>query len=422
MKRRDALLALAGAGSALAVTSQVAWCRDLVGGPVTNVLDHIPGDLHAAIRRGRSTTDLARFFDLAARHAVANGQALYVPQGTYSMRTWSPPADLLLTTDGRSTVFEQLPTNNVPQRFIRVLANNVRLWPGSSATITGNIAANATSFNSGVQVFAEDGATIEQFACGDIYGENLGGDVIETGSHPNGRLGHCSIGTIYGDNIYRNIVSITAGATGHIQGVVQTGGVGMLGVDFEPDPGSGSPIQRWTFDSFRCHRVSFVGDPAVPVGVIEGRRLDLDYRAHGPSSPPFRYGGVTAATEGFLFLAAIRYRNCRQIRINEAVISHFPRGAIIDIGEGRDDGYTDLFRCDYLELHDNGLSTSYEIAQHKTRLLSIGYLVSRNKPTKTTATLIGATATDSVAEIEAGSIDDPVVAHHTGRVRIGRRA
>jgi hypothetical protein len=387
--------------------------------PGYSVLNQIPPDLHRAIRSGFAKIDLSRFFDAAAREALAMGQVLYVPQGTYPMLTWAPPADLTLVTAGRRTIFEQLGSNGVPQRFIRVLVDNVRLWPGGSATIRGNIARNATSFNSGVQVYAGNGTTINRFVCGDIYGTDIGGDVLETGSHPLGRLGDCQIGTIYADNVLRNIISITAGSSGHIEGVIQLGGVGLVGLDFEPDRYSGSPIENWTFGTARCHRVTFAGDPERPIGNVSGELLDLSYTNFRSSSPPFDYGGVTAAASPTLFEVGIRYRNCRSVVLKRAFIRNFPRGAVVDIGEGRDDSYTQLFRVDYLELHNDGATSGYEIAQQKTSRLSIGYLVSNDKPNAATATLIGGTAHDSVAEIEGGEVSGRLVAQHTGRVQVG---
>jgi hypothetical protein len=416
LKRRTLLAALAAGGAGLVALSRTGSCQSVA--PGHSVLGHIPLNLHAAILSGTAKADLAPFFDAGAAEAVAAGQALYVPPGTYPMRTWAPPANLTVLTAGRQTVFQQLPTNGVPQRFIRILHDNVKLWPAGSATIKGEIARNATTFNSGVQVYAGEGATISSFVCGDVFGVDLGGDVLETGSHPLGKLGRCQIGTIYGDNILRNIVSITAGSTGRIEGVVQLGGVGLLGLDFEPDANSGSPIENWTFGKVRCHRVTFAGDPARPIGNISGDSLDLSYTDFGSSRPPFNYAGVNASANPTLFEVGLRYRNCSSVTIKRAVIRNFPRGAIIDIGEGDDDSYTGLFRIDYLELHNDGAKSTYEIAQQKTRRLSIGYLMSRDKPNPSTASLIGGTAQDSLAEIDDGEISGRLVAQHTGRVRL----
>ena len=420
--RRETLLTLAAIGgcSLLSPRSCLGQSAPGASGSAYNVLQEIPSDLHDEIRNGTARTDLQRYFDAAARRALARRQPLYVPAGTFPMRTWSPPANLTVLTSGRQTVFEQLPTNGVSQRFIRVLTDNVRLWPGGSATVKGNIAENATSFNSAIQVHADDGVVIESFVCGDVYGIDLGGDVLETGAHARGRLYNCNIGTIYGRNVYRNIVSITAGRFGHLDGVIQLGGVGLFGLDFEPDPGSGSPLERWTFGTAQCHRVNFVGDPQVPIGSISGNLLDLSYTEYGPSRPPFDYAGVNAAKSPALFEIGVRYRNCDNISIKRAIIRDFPRGAIIDIGENPNDGYTNLFRCDYLELHGNGIKSTYEIAQQKTRRLSVGHLVSNRKPSPAVATLIGGAVSDSVAEIEIADIAGRAVLTHTGRVSIGR--
>jgi hypothetical protein len=85
---------LASVGGAFLTRSSTPDAAEPVSGSAgratVSVLDHIPSDLHAAIRRGRCGVDLARFFHAAATAANAGqargdgpGGTVLVPAGTY---------------------------------------------------------------------------------------------------------------------------------------------------------------------------------------------------------------------------------------------------------------------------------------------------------------------------------------------------
>lgn len=393
-----------------------------------SVLDHIPEIHHAAIAaRTLTGTNLKTYFDAAGAASVTSNRPLYVPRGTYPMTTWSPVAGLTVLTDGTETEFKQIDSAGAPQRFIRVLVDGVELWPGGAATINGAMTAvatyglpgvNATSFNSGIQVYADTGVTINSFAVGDIYGLNIGGDVIETGAAPTGVLKSVNIGTVYADNVYRNGVSITAGATGRIDAVIQLTGIGYLALDFEPDASSGSPVENWTVGIVRGHRVAFSGQPSAPAGMIKVDQLYLDYTAFGASSPAFDYGGVSAATQPVAFGTAVQYRNFDTIHIGQCYIANHPQAAITDASSAPD-VYTKLVRIGYLELHQCDAGTGRSITQQKTYEFSIGYVLADDKSNNTYPVIDAATVSDSWVRIEAGKINGRITNGHTGNIYVG---
>lgn len=388
-----------------------------------SVLESIPANLHAAIRARTVTDDLEAYFDAAAAIAVAANKPLYVPPGTYTMQEWEPPTGLTVLTAGIETAFKQLNTGGTPKRFIRVLADNISLWPGGAATVQGGLTAsvNNTAFNGAVYVYAGSGITINKFVMGDLYAQDMGGDGLETGAHSSGTLIHCQVGTVFVSNVLRNGVSVTAGKSGHIAGLIQLGGVGYLAVDFEPDPTSGSPPEHWHIGTIRGHRANFVGDPAVVMGRVRIDHLHLDYDNFTASTPAFDFGGISAATQPTTFQVGVRYRNLASLEVGQAYIAGHAYGAIVDIGSGGSDSYTRMVKFDYLKLYqtgDNAAATA-EIALNKTYDFKVGFLEDQNKVSNDDPTFVATTAADSRITIDAGKINGRLINAASGHVTLG---
>jgi hypothetical protein len=409
MDRRTLITGLIGVGTLIPVSFTTGGARSAPGSASRNVLGDIPEALHAGIHSGGGLRDLGAFIDRAARLAVAAGQSLYFPAGTYAMVTWAPPAGLTVRTDGRSTVLRQLDTRGRAQRFIEVLADGIRLWPGSSVTIDGGMTArgtNATSFNSGVRVHADRGVRISTFECGDIYGRNLGGDVLETGCLVGGYLGICTIGALHGDNVYRNILSITGGAQGSVAAVLQDGGCGLAVLDIEPDPTSAS-VGQWMIGTVVGHRVTIAGDQTAGIESIEIASVDLD-NSRRDSVPRFDYAGVGRRTSPVMFETGIRYRNVGSLHIGRAAIRNFARAAIEDIGSEPGDTPSGTVRFGQLTIARCGSDTAYQVVTQKTRQLAVSRIVSIDKPRPGIGTfLVGSPMTR--VEVGGGAIRGQVV-------------
>jgi len=406
--RRDLLAGLLAGGATTAIALRGGPLRAATGAGI-NALDALPAAFQAAIRAGTAAADLAAHLDQAARRAAAQGVPLHFPAGTYTMQTWSPPAGLTVTTEGRGTVFRQLPTRGRPQRFIQVTSDGVRLWPGGSATIDGGMTArgdNATAFNSGIYVYAGPGRRIARFECGDIYGRNLGGDVFETGCDARGFLGTCTVGSLYGDNIYRNLLSITGGMAGSVAAVVQTGGVGFATLCIEPDPTS-APVGDWTIGSVVGHRVAVAGDPAARVGTTTIRELDLDDR-RPTSRPAFSAGGVSRAATPTAFEVGLRYRNLAALRIDRATIANFAHAAIEDIGLLPRDAVSGTVSIGSLTIRHCGRPNGYQVVTQKTRAFEIGELTAIEKASPLVATFIGGFAMTAI-RVDRGAVAGRVV-------------
>lgn len=388
--RRRFLTDMFALGAMVPAWSPLGAAVPLTDDATLSVFDAIPPTLHQAIRSGSLRSDIATYVERAAREAVGRGKPLHFPAGTYPMTTWAPPAGLTVLTDGRATVFRQLDTRGRPQRFIEVFGDGVRLWPGGSATIDGGMTprgVNATAFNSGIRVHARRGARIARFECGDVYGRNLGGDVLETGCDAGGFLGTCTIGSVYGDNVYRNVLSITGGAAGSVAAVVQQGGCGFNVLCIEPDPTS-ARVGDWTIDRVEGHRATIAGDPAAGVNSVRIASLDLDGRRR-PSVPAFNFGGVSERASPTLFQVGLRYRNVGNVRIDTARIANMPRAAIQDIGESARDSMSGTISIGSLVIVNCGAASTYEVVTQKTRTLDIQDLSSTAKPSAGVATFLG---------------------------------
>lgn len=403
-----------------------------------SVIDFAPNTMIAnAIAAGTHAADIVSWVDAASDAAVAQGRILHFPAGTYPMEQWLPPANLEVSTDGLATIFKQLDTGGYLTRFIDVQADGVRLWPGGIATIDGNMnntpinygvggdgflasvpGRNATSMNSGIRVHAGAGVTINSFTCGDVYGVNIGGDVLETGASGGGYLGHCSIGTLYGDNIYRHILAVTAGYSGRVEGVVQEGGVGLYAVDVEPDPSSSSPPMQWHIEFVRGNRMSVAGDAAEQLGSFTYGTIDIDYD-RGASVPPFSYDTTEGAAPA-TFQVGLRYRNVRSIVGKSLVIRNHQYAAIRDLGEGGGDTPCKEFKVDYCEVENCGEDTGYEVLRQKTNVMQFGSYISKDKPAANPASFGGGAIADGWLNILAGEIDGKVVHNYNGNIAIGK--
>lgn len=388
-----------------------------------SVIDFIPANLRAAIVANTGTTELVSYFNAASTACVAQNRALYVPRGTYAMQTWSPPANLTVVTDGRKTIFKQLDTGGVGKRIIVVAVDGVSLWEGGSATLDGSIdtiPGNATEQNHGIIVDAPAATTINRFTVGDCYGKNIGGDVLTTYS-PGGTIGHCEIGTLYGTNIYRNIVSITGGKSGRIAGVIQeAGGAGLGALNFEPDPANTSAPSQWEVGIVRGRTVTFAGDPGVRLGEIKIGILHLDYSVFGVSTPPYNTGGINVGSSPDQFLNGIRCRNWRTLHIGQAFIKGHPRSALLDLGTGAGDDLCDSFHFGSLILEGIGTGgypayANGEIVLQKQRKFSVGVLVSIAKVNAANPTFLGG-ADCALIEVQGGEIQGRVCNGQVGAI------
>lgn len=386
-----------------ALEAQVAALDVEVETTRINVLDSMSDVVRAAVIARTQTASVITQINAAAALAVAADLPLHFPSGTYPLLSWKPPTNLRVTTDGVDTVFKQIDTGGTTYRLIHIENDGVRLWPDGAATLDGStdtIPANANEFNAGLFLDPADGTTIKSFVAGDLYGRNIGGDVLTTYDGGTGYLHNWEVGNVYGFNCYRTVAAITAGRSGRIKSVIDQGvnagegtGIGVLFV--EHDASINTPVENLEIGHVRGRIMNVVG---VPLGARVGRvrigTLDLD--ASRPySSPAYDEAGLNIGTTPYLFGIGLAYREVDSIYIGSAKIANCPWDAIRDNGEAGVNWSNSVY-IGSLELINNGASSNRSIVTQKTRSFHVGQLKDTDKVDTGYATFAGGKAGSSI--------------------------
>ena len=218
---------------------------------------------------GDGFTDDTKAFDQALAHA----DEVAVPAGVYCVRQILMPAGKRLVTDGISTVFRQRPGMASATPILVVTGSNVEI---GSFSAEGNIGSDTGQWMHAISVLANDRiGDLSNIVIGDVVGRNIRGDVLYLGARPGRKLSQVKAGNISGDNIYRNVVSITGtgpqGGGIAIQSVSGTR-VGLFHFDIEPEI---VPVVGVNVGSIKGHSISVSGQSAdgyvnsVNLGVVD---------------------------------------------------------------------------------------------------------------------------------------------------------
>lgn len=268
---------------------------------------------------------------VAFTRAHAGNSVIYAPAGTWNVDYFLMDTDgRMLKTDGFSTIIHQR-TGNINRRVIEVCASNIII---GDLKITGNIATDTGEQQHGIFVSGNHptGADrdIENVVIGNVWGEDIRGDVVYLGAPAGSVTKNIRFGVIRGTNTYRNVVSIVGAS--HVQGVGITtdGGCGYETFDIEPDGAATSTDIRIGFvrgGNIQC---------APPVSVA--RRIyigtaDLDPAYQPNSTPGYSEGGSSYAVQ---IRTAVNIRNTVGFRIEYLRLrdhSHFGINYIFNPGE-----------------------------------------------------------------------------------------
>lgn len=360
------------------------------------------------------TTDLVPAINKAVAAAVATGRALYFRQGLWTVSKWTITDDITVLTAGVLTEFRQLAGSGI-NPVIQVRAN-VELWSNGAATISGNIATDEYEFNHGIHVYGRDGVVIDRFTCGDVLGVNLRGDTVctEVRLSEGGYLGYCRMGTIYGSNIYRNVLSIVGGDYGLVDGaIVLSGGVGYYALDLEADT-STADLKKWSFGVVVGPRIGIIGDPdgGVLSGDVHIEHGYIDQLAFTSSTPAYPITYPPAVGRGVL------YRDAKSISFGDLYVANTTWEAIADIGgESVGGDVTALFTVRHLELVNTGSVATQSIQVGKTENFVIQNITDVAKPSSATATVTCLYHASNV-RIEGGKIDGKICNGSPGNITL----
>lgn len=177
-----------------------------------------------------STNDTAAF---AAALAAADRVYIPAPSVSYRVSSITVGEGKELITDGFATVLHQVSGTAVGTRIIEVVGSNVVI---GDMTVKGNIATDTNEQNHGVFIQSNASAgNLSNITIGDIYGQDIRGDVLYIGATTGYLTTYVRFGRISGSNILRNVVSVVGAAYVTGDAAISSGATGLWALDIEPN-------------------------------------------------------------------------------------------------------------------------------------------------------------------------------------------
>ena len=277
--------------------------------------DYEYGDVrrYGAVSGGADST--AAF---AAAALVASSHGNYWPAGTWNISSVTLTDNATVRTDGFATNVNQLAgydgSPNTQARLVNVAGSNIVLGSFKS---TGQIATDSGEQQHVCFVY-KTGASIDNITIGDIYGQDIRGDVLYIGAPSGYTTTNVSYGRITGNNVYRNVVSIVGGSYITGRAAIADGAVGLCVYDVEPDNDPSTDIHidlvKGRFCQIAPPNAADYCD-RITIGTLD---LDPSYAAN--STPTY---------SGHISTTGLSTRNTRMLQISNARIKNFTHYAWI---------------------------------------------------------------------------------------------
>jgi hypothetical protein len=219
----------------------------------------------------------------AFQKAVNSARVVLIPAGTYVLSSVDIPADTYLKPQGKVTIKqERNPAGNKDLRIFYVRGSNVTI---ENMIFRGNIDVDAGEQNHAIYTYPAD-SVLKNINISGVSGYDLRGDLICLGGQNNhAYISQASISNIYGKNIYRNTISLTA-----VDGVaisnVRSENAGLFGIDLEGDA-NGAPLKNVTITDVSLERLGFIGEGKEPCTnvLVKNCLIDGDKFTSNPSHP-----------------------------------------------------------------------------------------------------------------------------------------
>lgn len=310
LSRRDFLARSAAASSVIAIPPPA--CAQWAGAAV---------DVTSFGARGDGMTDDTSAFEAA----LASGSVVSVPAGTFVLGQIRILSGKTLVTQGRATVLRQKPRLPSGTPIIKVVGSNVVI--GSLRAI-GNIATDQGEWMHAIDIHASPATgNLSNISIGDIFGENIRGDVLAIYSSDGRTVSQVRVGRLVGSNIYRNVASVCTGRAVEIAAVHGTA-VGYMVLDAEPD-GTCAPVIGLRVGYVKGRFAAVVGtDSERYCEAVHIDVLDLDTSNTTGSSPAF--------PPGERLIDGLQVRNSRSLTIGHYRAMGFHGQAIRQLYERGD--------------------------------------------------------------------------------------
>ncbi len=282
----------------------------------------------------------------AFTNAHASAEVMRVPAGTWNIDHLVMDIDgRRMRTDGFATVIHQR-TGNTNRRTIEVCASNVII---EDLKVTGNIATDTGEQQHGIFVSGDHptsaSANIENVHIGNVWGQDLRGDVVYIGAPAGFTTRNVTFGVIRGTNIYRNVVSVVGASYLSGAGVTTDGGCGYATFDVEPNVGGTASTD--IIVGFVRGGVLQIAPPSAATMAQRIRILSVDLNpSYQPNSTPgYAEGGSSYALE---IINAVWLRNCMDVYLGHLKVrdhTNFALKYIFNVGEQKGRG----IRIGYLD-------------------------------------------------------------------------
>lgn len=258
---------------------------------------------------GDGTTDVTTAF---TRMYASGAKEFFIPAGEYVVSSITPPVGSITHTAGFATIIQQKTGVSVGTRIVNIAQSDIVFAP-EGITLQGNIASDTDEQNFGI--FIRGAADIRNIRIGDVYGEDIRGDVVYVGGLSTAKVNDVRIGAVSGENILRNVVSVTGGENIHVDAAIVITAAGYMAFDVEPNSNS-QLCNAIHCDYVKGRRCGVVGLSTNIVNHVSFGCVDLNESFQVNTTPTYssftgiQYGAFIVRNFESVEVEMLRMHNC----------------------------------------------------------------------------------------------------------------
>jgi hypothetical protein len=296
--------------------------------------------------KGDGVTDDTNTIGKAISTSSIVGTSVYIPKGIWLVNSIDVPSGLEIETDGFDTVIRQIPQTTVGVRVINIIGSNVKI---GDVSIVGNILTDSSEQNHAV--FASASAqtgSLNNIEIGNIKATDIRGDALYLGARAPYLISNVKVGNVYGNNILRNVVSITGGSNIIINDI-EGAKVGYMTFDIEPESYNTS-VNLVLVNHIKGRNIGFnSASPTCPISNVYINSLAL--------SPSYQEYSDVTYTPGLSLKDGLTLRNILTAEIGAFQAFGFDRGAVFTLFSAGELGAR-YIKFNSIDVHDCSLTDS----------------------------------------------------------------